>query len=62
MVPARNHSLRGGAQEPLTRHDIEDKFALNARHGGWPQTRTASALARAKSLYDGPLDLRALRA
>ena len=27
--------MRGGAQEPLTRQDVTDKFALNAQHGGW---------------------------
>ena len=27
--------MRGGAQEPLSRADIEEKFLLNARHGGW---------------------------
>ena len=26
--------MRGGAHEPLTRADIEDKFMLNAQHGG----------------------------
>jgi hypothetical protein len=50
--------MRGGAHEPLTRRDIEDKFVLNARHGGWPEARIAPALARAKTLYDGPLDLK----
>jgi len=61
VIEERQPHLRGGAHEPLTRRDIEDKFTLNARYGGWPETRTASALARAKELYDGPLDLRALR-
>ena len=31
----RQPHLRGGAQEPLTRQDVTDKFALNAQHGGW---------------------------
>jgi len=31
--------LRGGAQEPLTRQDVADKFALNAQHGGWDKAR-----------------------
>jgi 2-methylcitrate dehydratase PrpD len=62
VIEERQPHMRGGAREPLTRQDIEDKFVLNARHGGWPEGRIAAALACAKSLYDGPLDLAALRA
>ncbi len=61
VIEERQPHMRGGAHEPLTRQDIEDKFVLNARHGGWPEARIASARARAKALYDGPLDLKALR-
>ncbi len=61
VIEERQPHMRGGAHEPLTRRDIEDKFVLNARHGGWPEARIAPALARAKMLYDGPLDLKALR-
>src|SRR6266481_1378203 len=61
VIEDRQPHMRGGAHEPLTRRDIEDKFVLNARHGGWPEARIAPALARAKMLYDGPLDLKALR-
>jgi 2-methylcitrate dehydratase PrpD len=57
VIEERQPHLRGGAHEPLTRQDIEDKFVLNARHGGWPETRIAPSLARAKRLYDGPLDV-----
>jgi 2-methylcitrate dehydratase PrpD len=57
VIEERQPHLRGGAHEPLTREDIEDKFALNARHGGWPEARIAPALALARSLYDGPLDV-----
>jgi 2-methylcitrate dehydratase PrpD len=62
VVEERQPHMRGGAREPLTRQDIEDKFILNARHGGWPEARIGAALARAKSIYDGPFDLKALRA
>jgi 2-methylcitrate dehydratase PrpD len=62
VVEERQPHLRGGAREPLTRRDIEDKFVLNARHGGWPEARIDAALARAKTLYAGPFDLKALRA
>jgi 2-methylcitrate dehydratase PrpD len=61
VIEERQSHLRGGAHEPLTRQDIEDKFVLNARHGGWPEARIAPALARAKALYDGPLDVSAWR-
>jgi 2-methylcitrate dehydratase PrpD len=57
VVEERQPHLRGGSHEPLTRQDIDDKFILNARHGGWPEARVAPALARAKALYDGPLDV-----
>jgi 2-methylcitrate dehydratase PrpD len=60
-IEERQPHMRGGAHEPLTSADIEDKFVLNARHGGWPEKRIAAALAGAKALYDGPLDLAALR-
>src|SRR5215467_6707808 len=61
VVEERQPHMRGGAHEPLSRQDIEDKFVLNARHGGWPEARIPSALAGAKMLYEGPLDLKALR-
>jgi 2-methylcitrate dehydratase PrpD len=60
VVEERQPHLRGGAQEPLSRADIEEKFALNARHGGWNAVRIDAAMALARTLYDGPIDLRAL--
>jgi len=62
VVEERQPHMRGGAHEPLPRADIEEKFVLNARHGGWPAPRIDAALACAKALYDGPLDLAPLRA
>ena len=61
VIEERQPHMRGGAHEPLTRQDIEDKFVLNARHGGWPEPRIAPALERARTLYDGPFDLKAWR-
>jgi 2-methylcitrate dehydratase PrpD len=61
VIEERQPHLRGGGREPLTRQDIEGKFVLNARHGGWPEARVAPTLACAKSLYDGPLDMSAWR-
>jgi 2-methylcitrate dehydratase PrpD len=61
VIEERQPYMRGGAHEPLTRQDIEDKFILNARHGGWPEAAIASAFERARTIYDGPLNLLALR-
>jgi len=62
VVQEHQPHFRGGAKEPLTRADIEDKFALNCRHGGWDDAKAGAALALARSLYDGRIDLRGLRA
>ena len=61
MIEERQPHLRGGVHEPLSRGDIEEKFALNARHGGWDAERTEGALALLRTLYDGKLDLSSLR-
>ena len=39
VIEERQPHMRGGAHEPLTRADIEEKFLLNARHGGWDDAR-----------------------
>jgi 2-methylcitrate dehydratase PrpD len=62
VIEEHQPHLRGGAHEPLTRGDIEEKFALNARHGGWDAARTQRALALLHTLYDGDIDLSSLRA
>jgi 2-methylcitrate dehydratase PrpD len=61
VVEERQPYLRGGAQEPLTRQDVTDKFALNAKHGGWSTTRSDAALKLLAGLYAGRIDLSALR-
>jgi 2-methylcitrate dehydratase PrpD len=60
VVEERQPHMRGGAHEPLTRADLEDKFALNARHGGWGQNEIAAGLALARTFQDGPINLQAL--
>src|SRR5712692_1801049 len=52
VIEERQPHMRGGAHEPLTRADIEEKFALNARHGGWSKERIAAALDLARRLFD----------
>jgi 2-methylcitrate dehydratase PrpD len=62
VLEERQPHIRGGAREPLTRPEIEEKFALCCRHGGWGDARTGAALALARRLFDGEIDLGALRA
>jgi hypothetical protein len=61
VIEERQPYLRGGAQEPLTRHDVTDKFALNVRHGGWTGTQSDATLKLLAALYNGRIDLGALR-
>src|SRR5262249_61031634 len=61
VVEERQPHMRGGAHEPLTCGDIEEKFALNARHGGGDAARTQSALALMRTLFDGKIGLSSLR-
>jgi len=44
VVEERQPHMRGGAHEPLSRKDIEDKFLLNAHHGGYDAARARKAL------------------
>ena len=61
VVEERQPHLRGGAHEPLSRKDIEDKFMLNARHGGYDATRAQAALKIAGNLLGGRIELSGLR-
>jgi 2-methylcitrate dehydratase PrpD len=61
VVEERQPHMRGGAHEPLTRQDIEDKFALNAAHGAWSDARIKQALTLMRTFYDGKVDLSPLR-
>jgi 2-methylcitrate dehydratase PrpD len=61
VIEERQPYLRGGAQEPLTRGDVTDKFLLNARHGGWDSAQSDAALTRLAGLYQGRTDLSVLR-
>ena len=62
VVEEHQPHMRGGAHEPLSRADIEAKFLLNAKHGGWTEHRAAAALKSIAGLFDGALDISALRA
>jgi 2-methylcitrate dehydratase PrpD len=61
VIEERQPHLRGGAQEPLTRQDVIDKFILNADHGGWTKAQTVAALKLIAVLYSERIDLSALR-
>jgi 2-methylcitrate dehydratase PrpD len=61
VIEERQPHMRGGAHEPLTRADIEEKFLLNARHGGWSEQRAAAALKFIAGLFEGPVELAGLR-
>ena len=61
VIEERQPYLRGGAQEPLTRQDVTDKFALNVQHGGWSRAQGEAALKLLAGLYGGKIDLSGLR-
>jgi 2-methylcitrate dehydratase PrpD len=61
VLEERQPYLRGGAQEPLTRQDVIEKFVLNAEHGGWSKAQSDAALKLMAGLYSGRIDLGALR-
>src|SRR5712675_827986 len=62
VIEERQPYLSGGAQEPLTRQDVVDKFALNAQHGGWDKARSDATLKLLATLCNGRIDLASLRA
>ena len=61
VIEDRQPYLRGGAQEPLTRQDVIDKFRLNAQHGGWSAAQSEAALKLLAGLYNGRMDVGVLR-
>ena len=61
VIEERQPHMRGGANEPLSRADIEDKFLLNARHGGYDATRARAALKAAAHVLEEPVNLSVLR-
>src|SRR5437764_462102 len=61
VIEERQPHLRGGAQEPLTRQDVVDKFALNTEHGGWTRAQADATLMLLSRLYNGSIDLSVMR-
>ena len=62
VIEERQSHMRGGANEPLSRAELEAKLAANARLGGWSDAQVAAALGLIRSLWTGRVDLQALRA
>lgn len=61
VVEERQGHIRGGAHEPLSRDEIEDKFRRNVEFGGWSRAKADVFLKSAPKLFDGPVDLSSLR-
>ena len=62
ILEERQPHLRGGAHEPLSRADIEEKFRHNCAHGGWRGEHAERFLAFAREAFDAtPVDLAAFR-
>lgn len=57
----RQDHFRGGAHEPLSRADLEEKFRLNCAHGGWPRERADAFLAYAARMFGQPIELSGFR-
>jgi 2-methylcitrate dehydratase PrpD len=62
VVEERQPHLRGGAHEPLSRADVEDKFRHNCAHGGWSASQADKFLEWAQRAFDAPaIDLSGFR-
>ena len=62
VIEERQPHFRGGAQEPLSRAELEEKFMRNARHGGWDDSRSTAVLHMLQRLFANGLDLTSLQA
>ena len=61
VIEERQPYLPGGAQEPLTRGDVTEKFNLNVEHGSWTKAQGEAALKLVRGLYNVHIDLSSLR-
>jgi 2-methylcitrate dehydratase PrpD len=52
VLEERQGHMRGGAEEPLTRENIEEKFRLNCAYGGWAKEKAEEFLAFAKGAFE----------
>ena len=51
VLEERQAHLRGGAKEPLSRAELEEKFRRNCAHGGWPAPHAEEFLASTRSVF-----------
>ena len=61
VLEERQAHFRGGAHEPLSRADLEEKFRLNCAHGGWPPEAAERFLGFSRDLFKRPVDLSGFR-
>ena len=61
VLEERQAHFRGGAHEPLSRADLEEKFRLNCAHGGWPEQRIDEFLRWAATAFEKRVDLASFR-
>ena len=61
VLEERQPHMRGGAKEPLTRADLEEKFRRNCAHGGWPDTLAEEFLASSREFFSHPVNLEKFR-
>ena len=61
VVEARQPHIRGGAHEPLSRAEIQEKFMGNCEFGGWSRAEAQQVLDGLPKFFSGPLDLAGLR-
>jgi 2-methylcitrate dehydratase PrpD len=61
VLEERQPHLRGGAKEPLTRADLEEKFRRNCAHGGWPPALADDFLSFSGNFFSAPVQLARFR-
>jgi 2-methylcitrate dehydratase PrpD len=61
VVEERQNHIRGGAQEPLTRAEIEDKFRRNCAFGGWREAQQLAFLQSVPGFFGDRISLATLR-
>jgi len=61
VIEERQNHIRGGAQEPLTREEIIDKFRRNCAFGGWGEAQMQAFLSSVPNFFQTRLALQLLR-
>jgi len=61
VLEERQSHLRGGAQAPLSRAELEEKCRRNCAYGGWDTARTEAFLSFTRKAFDSAIDLSPFR-